>query len=245
MANDLEALQGAWTIATLEVNGATLPATGGITLTGASFSTTSMGAEYGGRVELEKPNKITLIFETGPEKGRVNHGIYELTPAGWRLCLSMTGGPAPKEFATAPGTNHALETLVRPASIPAPQPAGPPIAELQGEWSMVSCIRSGEPLPKTMLKAAVRRVDGLSTTLHFGPQLFMEGIVSHHPAAPNAMLLISMSGQSHLGIYARTGDELQTCIAAPGRRLPQSFASTAEGGETLTVWKPRPAKKAK
>ena len=245
MATDLDHLQGAWTIATLEVNGASLPATGGITITGASFTTTSMGAEYTGRVELDPPNKITLFFETGPENGRTNRGIYECIPTGWRLCLSLTGGPAPTDFATAPGSNHALETLVRPASIPTPKPAGPPIAELQGEWSMVSCIRSGDPLPKTMAKSAVRRVNGITTTLHFGPQLFMEGIVSHHPAAPNAMQLTSKSGQSQLGIYTRTGDELQTCIAAPGRPLPPAFTTTPQGGETLTTWKPRAAAKAK
>lgn len=121
MASDLEQLQGTWNITTLEIDGAPLPSAAlngaSISIQGDRFTTASMGAEYSGRLKVDgekTPHKtLAMYFETGPEAGNTNYGIYELTGDEWRLCLAFRGGAAPAEFVTAPGRNHALETLVR------------------------------------------------------------------------------------------------------------------------------------
>ena len=102
---DFEKLQGIWR------NGAATT-----TITGDRFTTAQMGTEYGGRVEINEaaaPKTLSLHFETGPEAGNSNHGIYEFVGDDWRFCLNMTGGPAPKEFAPSPLRGIALETMVR------------------------------------------------------------------------------------------------------------------------------------
>ena len=120
MHADLAALQGIWRVAALEVDGA--PMTGAmladaeIRIEGDQFSTSGMGAAYVGTMRLEpetQPRGFSLHFTDGPEGGRANHGIYELTKTGWRLCLNMTGGRAPRSFATTPGSGCALERLER------------------------------------------------------------------------------------------------------------------------------------
>jgi len=116
---DIEKLQGIWR------NGAAT-----ITIGGDRFTTGQMGAEYSGRVERKEaavPKTLSLHFETGPEAGNTNHGIYEFVEEGWRFFLDMTGRPAPKEFAPSPLRGIALETMVR-REAPAPPVAGEPVA---------------------------------------------------------------------------------------------------------------------
>ncbi len=235
MNKALQSLQGAWQIESLELAGAPAGASGRITVNKNKFTTASMGAEYSGRLELTSPNQITLHFETGPEAGNANHGIYEITATGWRLCLNIAGGPAPKAFKSS--KNHALETLV-PAQ-PAKPVTGHPIPELQGEWQMVTCLRSGEPLPPPFLKTGVRKITGIETTLHFGKQLFQQGTLSKSDATPNTFELQSIDGAPQLGIYELVANTLKTCLAAPGKPRPETWQSTKEGGETLTTWRRR------
>ena len=118
--SDLELLQGAWRIIALEMNGGPMPAAlldaARIGVVGARFTSTGMGAVYEGEMSLDEtsmPKTFALRFQAGPEAGAANRGIYELDGDRWRICLNMAGGPAPAEFATRPGDNCALETLVR------------------------------------------------------------------------------------------------------------------------------------
>ena len=69
MITAIESLQGAWQIESLELAGAPVGASGRIVIDQNHFTSTGMGAEYTGRLELTSPNKITLHFETGPEAG--------------------------------------------------------------------------------------------------------------------------------------------------------------------------------
>ena len=242
MITAIESLQGAWQIESLELAGAPVGASGRIVIDQNHFTSTGMGAEYTGRLELTSPNKITLHFETGPEAGNANHGIYEITPTGWRLCLNMSGGPAPKAFKSS--KNHALETLARAN----PAQAGPrhPIPELQGEWQMQSCLRAGEPLMPSLVKAGVRKITGVESTLHFGPQLFQQGTFSKSDDAPNTFQLES-DGALQRGIYELRGKKPQNLprssqppspgnlpVHQRGRRNPHHLAPP------LTSRNPRP-----
>jgi len=120
MDEELERLQGEWNVVHLEVEGlAPAPHTfagAKIIIQGNRFTSLAMGAQYGGIIDLDPttdPKSFGLKFTDGPEKGNTNLGIYELEGDRWRICLTMTGGPAPTEFATSPGSGRALETLDR------------------------------------------------------------------------------------------------------------------------------------
>lgn len=120
MEDDLATLQGVWRVTALEVDGAALPETmlaaAEIRLEGTRFMSLGMGAPYAGGLSLateSAPKRFTLAFAEGPEAGRANHGIYELDGETWRMCLDMSGGPAPDAFATSPGSGRALQTLKR------------------------------------------------------------------------------------------------------------------------------------
>ena len=120
MDEELEKLQGEWNVVFLEVDGLTpawnVFAGAKIVVQGEQFTSLGMGATYEGTLELDtsrEPKALRMKFTSGPEKGNTNAGIYELDGDRWRICLALTGGPPPTEFATAPGSGRALETLNR------------------------------------------------------------------------------------------------------------------------------------
>ncbi|HUK54942.1 MAG TPA: TIGR03067 domain-containing protein [Candidatus Binatia bacterium] len=137
MDEELEKLQGEWAVAFLEVDGLTpawnVFAGAKIVIEGDHFTSLGMGAPYEGILEVDAsavPKAFRMKFTAGPEKGNTNHGIYELDGDRWRICLSMTGGAAPTEFATSPGSGRALETLNRePKGLPVPEGKPPVILE--------------------------------------------------------------------------------------------------------------------
>src|SRR5690348_8365677 len=96
---DLEVLQGAWDIVTLEIDGKPMPVgSARLVLRGDRFTTSGMGAEYEGTIAVDtkkKPKALDMTFLTGPEKGNKNLGIFEVKGDTWRLCLDMTGKSRP------------------------------------------------------------------------------------------------------------------------------------------------------
>jgi len=119
MTGDLDKLQGTWRIASLEIEGSAMPASGSITIAGDRFTTATMGAEYSGVVEIDaskRPKRFDLVFTTGPHSGSRSLGIYQLDGDSWKICLGFAGSARPTSFTTAPGSGHALETLTRCAA---------------------------------------------------------------------------------------------------------------------------------
>jgi len=110
------------------------------------------------------------------------------------------------------------------------------VAELQGEWAMVSCIRSGEKLPGSFAKQGKRIIEGTQSKLYFGPQMYMQGTLSSD--GPGKIRLEFSSGEApQLGIFELDGNSLKTCMGGFGKERPGAYESTPEGGETYAVWK--------
>jgi uncharacterized protein (TIGR03067 family) len=118
--SDLSALQGRWKVASLEVAGSQMPAAmfpnAVVSVSGDVFESSGMGAVYRGKMTLAQSGMrktFSLTFEEGPEKGNVNHALYELDGDRWTFCLDMKGGPAPAGLVSTAANGHALETLTR------------------------------------------------------------------------------------------------------------------------------------
>jgi len=254
---DLKNLQGTWRVSALEVDGQTMSAAalGGaqITVKGDRFISTGMGAAYEGAIELDgsvKPKAMDLKFDTGPEKGNTNAGIYELSGDTWRICLNTRGRKRPEKFAAPPGTGIAVEVLergaatVKPAEIIPPELENvrlEPAPELAGEWIMVSGSLDGHPLDKRLVKIGRRIVAGNDMTVMFGSDVHSKAKYTvDRSKTPAAIDIYNTAGGSagklQYGIYVVDGKTLKLAIAAPGRDRPDDFQSAIGDGRTVVVW---------
>lgn len=243
--DDLEKLQGSWSIVSLEVDGRQMPSSGArILIQGGNFTAEGMGSDYSGRVKLDAartPKTFDLQFTSGPEKGNANLGIYELDVDTWKICLDMTGKARPARFASGPGV--ALETLQRGAieaePTPAPElPPGGPTEDIQGEWVLLTCVSEGMALPESMTKQGKRIATASEITVTMGPQVVVKAKYRvNRDKQPNTIDYLTARNQLQYGIFQVDGNTLRTCFAPPGRPRPTDFASDRLNQRTFTEWK--------
>ncbi|MBZ5606687.1 MAG: TIGR03067 domain-containing protein [Acidobacteriia bacterium] len=257
---DLDLLQGCWTVIAMELDGektaAAMLADACIEIQGDRFTSTGMGAVYQGTLLLDtsaNPWRIDMKFDAGPEKGNTNLGIYELDGDTWKLCLATRGRVRPSRFASTGGSGFALEVLARgkelvtrtpPASTKAAASSAStaPITELEGDWQMASGIFDGKPMDQSLVEWVKRNTTGNLTTVIAGPNVMLKAEFTTDPSkSPKAIdyfnLAGSNKGKTQLGIYQIEGELLKVHIAAPGAPRPKTFEPAKVKGDTLTVWK--------
>ena len=128
------------------------------------------------------------------------------------------------------------------------------LAQLQGEWSMVSGSADGQPMPEEMRKQMKRVCTGDQTTTTVGGQVFLQAKITIDPSKSPKTIDYQMTagftkGQTQLGIYEVADDTFKACFGKPGAERPADFTSQPGDGRTLSVWKrdqtatPAPAQK--
>jgi len=251
MAQDLDKLQGGWTVVSLEIDGQKAGGMGArMEVRGSRFTTSGMGADYSGTLSVNqeaRPKTFDLRFETGPEAGNRSLGIYELDGDSWRICLTTRGSERPREFAAPAGTGIALEILKRAGSGEAVESpgaeteaaAGVGAVELAGEWKATSLVRDGDALPPSMLSYGKRSATANEVTVKFGPQVILKARYSvDRSKSPMTMDYELADGKRQAGIWKLEGGRLTTCFGGPGSARPSEFASARGDGLTLAVWEP-------
>jgi len=257
MPEDLDRLQGEWSVSTLEVDeqkmARAMLAGARIVVQGDRFTSSGMGVVYEGTLHLDasaKPRRLDMRFDCGPEKGNTNLCIYELRRDSWKLCIATRGDVRPRRFAAPVGSGHALEVLTRGASgqaatVTAPETAaanaGAGATELEGEWTMVSAVMDGKPMDASLVQWVRRVTQGSRTSVYAGPQTMLKADFTHDPShAPKTIEYVLLAGpqkgKTQLGIYALVGARLSVCMAAVGKPRPKEFGSSPGDGATFTVW---------
>ena len=267
MSKDVENLQGSWRVTAFEVDGQSVPVetlgNAGIVIKDGRFISMGMGNDYEGTFEVDaksRPRKLTMKFDTGPEKGNTNLAIYEINGDTWKLCVATHGKVRPSRFGTKPGDGFVFETLTRGAVFAGTNTALPKrkkqtevkstsssggdkrLAEFQGEWSMVSGIMNGQAMDQSAVQWVRRITTGNEIAVCAGPQTLMRMTFTIDPStSPKAIDYVntagSNKGKSQLGIYQFDGDQLTVCVSSPGAVRPTAFTSEKGAGHTLTVWK--------
>ena len=116
------------------------------------------------------------------------------------------------------------------------------LAQLQGEWVMVSGNRDGQALSADMLKNSKRLCKNDETTVVVGGQLLMKAKFTLAPAEKPKGIDYRIigganAGKTQLGIYELDGDTVKFCFSPPGKDRPIDFATKAGDGRTSSVWK--------
>jgi uncharacterized protein (TIGR03067 family) len=262
MKQDIDLLQGTWTITTLEMDGQQMsaPENAQIAINGHRFTSIGMGAEYAGTLKLDasaSPRQLDMKFDTGHAKGVTNLGIYELKGDKLQLCLATRGTVRPKKFASTPDSGIALETLSRSKAVAAAKSkakaktstkAAPmaksnaPATEIDGEWNLVSAVMDGTLMDQSMVKWVKRVTQGNQSTVTAGPQVMLKvEFTCDISKSPRTIDYVNLAGankgKAQAGIYEFEGELLKFCVAAPGAVRPKKFESVKGDGRALTVWK--------
>lgn len=113
---------------------------------------------------------------------------------------------------------------------------------LEGEWSMVSGEREGNPLPEAMVKKSRRVAKDGETAVTIGGIPFLKAKYTVDPAKkPKTIDYVltdgTSKGKTQLGIYELDGDTVKFCFAAPGKDRPDDFTAKEGSGRAFSVWK--------
>jgi uncharacterized protein (TIGR03067 family) len=116
------------------------------------------------------------------------------------------------------------------------------MAQLEGEWSMVSGEANGFVLPKETVESGKRVAKDGETTITIGGQVYFKAKFTVDPTKKPKTIDYTMTegptkGKTHLGIYELEGDMVKFCFAAPGQERPTEFTAKEDSQRTLSVWK--------
>jgi uncharacterized protein (TIGR03067 family) len=110
---DLQALQGTWVMAAMEVEGQKIAEDRlqgtELEIKEGKYVVTANGKRYEMTFTLDaakKPKEIDMVFTEGPEKDKLHRGIYEIEGDTFKLCrLRDAEYGRPRDFTTSPGTS--------------------------------------------------------------------------------------------------------------------------------------------
>jgi uncharacterized protein (TIGR03067 family) len=116
------------------------------------------------------------------------------------------------------------------------------MAQLEGEWSMVSGEANGLSMPEATVKTGKRVAKDGETTITLGGQVYFKAKFSIDSTKKPKAIDYTMTegptkGKTHLGIYELDGDTVKFCFAAPGKDRPTDFTAKEGSERTLSVWK--------
>jgi uncharacterized protein (TIGR03067 family) len=119
----LKKLQGSWMVVAMEVKGVKLPED---KLKDVDIKLVVKDGKYAqhvlGQVQEEgtfkldpskKPAAIDFSIQSGKDKGKTQHGIYEIKGDTWRICVGQPGSKRPTAFTSEGDDETAVMTLKR------------------------------------------------------------------------------------------------------------------------------------
>ena len=111
-------------------------------------------------------------------------------------------------------------------------------AKIQGSWAWAAAEFNGRRAHRENFADFRRVFIGDQWSNVKGGKPLEQGTFRLDPSrSPKAIDLIYPDGQVYEGIYKLRGDVLEVCTALPGRGRPTKFASRADSGWGLSLYK--------
>jgi uncharacterized protein (TIGR03067 family) len=116
------------------------------------------------------------------------------------------------------------------------------LANLQGEWSMVSAQQDGQEASKDLIKCSKRVCKDDELTVTMDDRLYMKAKITIDPSKKPKTIDYKVTegfnkGKMLLGIYEVDGDSVKFCFSRPDKERPTDFTADTGSGRTASVWK--------
>ena len=116
------------------------------------------------------------------------------------------------------------------------------LAQLQGEWSMVSGSVDGQAMPDSLRGESKRVCKGDEVTVTVAGQIFMKAKFTIDPSKKPKTIDYQVldgpaKGKTLLGIYELEGDTFKSCFGAPEAERPKDYTGKPGERRTSSVWK--------
>jgi uncharacterized protein (TIGR03067 family) len=113
---------------------------------------------------------------------------------------------------------------------------------LQGTWSLIAGEADGEALTAKQLKEGKLEIKGNDYTVSLADKETVKGTQKLDSTKEPKTIDITDTngpnkGKTSLGIYELKGDEFRVVFAPPGKPRPNKFATAADSGQWMHVWK--------
>lgn len=239
-AAELERLLGAWAMRSMEEKGKPVADAQGrhLVFAGELFNLFDGRGNLlaHGVVKIDPDHKaMDLAHQDKALAGQTAASIYVLEGDILKICMAPPGEGRPTDFASAAKAGATVLTLNRvKGPITPPDPAAS-LARLQGVWVVISVEEKGRTIPDGVKRKFIV-LDEQFNLREPDDKLLAEGTVKTGESVKAWTLdLVQKDGKPRLGLYALQGDRLRLCLAAPGEKRPEQFATTPADNQQLLV----------
>jgi uncharacterized protein (TIGR03067 family) len=247
--DDLERLQGGWSMILVFINGEELPPdqvkTGELIVDDDEYY-----PKLGANVEpstftvdgSKNPRAIDFTYSTGFQKGKTTKGIYKLEDDTLTICRGLTPDKErPTEFAAPTDSGLLLVVWRKSKTIGAERLKAKQLElkRFEATWRFVSVEVEGRMVPVEVLKEDKLVLKGKQFTSTIQGNT-TQGVFKINPTAkPKSIDITFTDGpgkdNTQKGIYELEGDTQRICIAAPGKPRPSAFISKPASGHIIEV----------
>jgi uncharacterized protein (TIGR03067 family) len=249
--NDVDPLQGSWTMFLCFVNGEELSPdqikSGALVVEdneyrpklGASVAATTI------KVDSSKiPHSIDFTYTAGPQEGQLVKGIYKIEGDDLTICRGLTDqAERPTEFAAPVDSNLLLVVWKRAktATNDKVKAIEQELKRFEGTWRFVSIEVDGEQIPRKFYEKDILTLKGkqfvsvvTGNTTH--------GIFKVNPIDKPMTIDLTFSDgpgkdQTQKGIYDLEGDTQTICVAKGNQKRPADFTSKPGSGQMIQILK--------
>jgi len=249
--NDLNPLQGSWTMVLCFVNGEEIPAvqvkTGELIVEDDEYRPKLGTATSSSTIKVDSsktPKEIDFTYTSGPQKGKVVKGIYKIFGADLTVCRGLSEGDLrPTDFAAPEGSGRLLVVWKRS------QTAGnerikaieQELKKFDATWRFVAIEIEGKKVPEKAFDNDTLTLKGKTFTS------FVEGHTTHgvfkfDPTVKPKTIDLTFTdgpgkGKTQTGIYELEGDTQKICFAKLAQPRPTAFTTEPGNGQMIQILK--------
>jgi uncharacterized protein (TIGR03067 family) len=250
-ADDIESLQGGWTMVLVFRNGEAVPAdqakSGELVVEDKEYRAKLGANAVTATIKVDAsrtPKEIDLTLTSGEQQGKTVKGIYKIAGDDLTICRGLTDKVArPIDFAAPVDSGLLLVTWKRSKTFVSAKTKAmdDELKRFAATWRFVEIEVGGRKVPEKAFEKDTLILKGNRFSSYVGGKLVHGDFKIDPLAKPKTIDIIFTEGpgkgHSQKGIYELTDDTQKICIAMPDQPRPTEFVTNPDSGDIIEILK--------